>query len=103
RPGLAVDEVNDAAGHRVTDVGSIDEREHHREERYALLRVEAAVDRINQHERVIGAEVAQPNLFGQDRESLPFCRELLELSEDGGLGGAIELHRAVAAGPDGQL
>src|SRR5712692_6471037 len=55
-PGVAGDEVDDAAGDRVADEGPIEEREHHAEERDALLGVEAAVDGVDQHEGVIGAE-----------------------------------------------
>ncbi len=65
-PGLAVNKVDHAAGHGVTDVGSVDQREHHGEERNALFGVEAAVDRIHQHEWVIGPESAKPDLFGED-------------------------------------
>src|SRR5216683_72452 len=56
-PGLAVDQVDDAAHDRVADGGPIDEREHHAEERDALLGIEAAVHRVHQHQRVIGAEL----------------------------------------------
>src|SRR5713226_7976999 len=69
-PGLAVDQVDDAAHDRVADGGPIDEREHHAEERDALLGIEAAVHRVHQHQRVIGAELTVPRLLRQDGEAL---------------------------------
>ncbi len=102
-PGVAGDEVDDAAGDRVADEGPIEEREHHAEERDALLGVEAAVDGVDQHEGVIGAEPSVACLFGKDGEPLTAGRQRVELRKHIGLRGAVELHGAVAAGTDGKL
>ena len=67
-----------------------------------MLGVEAAVHRVDEDERVLGAEVAAAGLFGEHRELLTTLAKPRQLSEDNSLRGSVELQRRVAAGADAQ-
>src|SRR5882762_1894071 len=70
RPRLTSVQVEDCARERVVDRGTVEDREHEPEHRHALLGVEAAVDRVDQDQRIVGAKAAQARLLGENGERL---------------------------------
>jgi hypothetical protein len=100
RPRLTGVEVQHVTRERVVDGRAVEHREHDAEQRDTLLRVEAAVDGIDQDQRVRSAEAAQPGLLGEDREPFAALGQGLELGKDDGLRRPVELQRRVATGAD---
>src|SRR6059058_2839726 len=92
-PFLACADVEDEARVRVFDNGTVEDGEHDTEQREPLLGVEAAVHRVDEDERVLGAEVAAAGLFGEHRELLTTLAKPRQLSEDNSLRGSVELQR----------
>ena len=75
----------------------VEQSEHQPEHGHALLCVQAAVDRIDEDQRILGAEVAEAGLFRQDRELLSTLDDRRELGEDHDLGEPVDLERRIAS------
>ena len=96
-PGFAGHQVHHAAGHRVGHRRPLDKREHHCIQGQTLLGVQAAVNRVDQHQRIVSSEAAASDLLGQHRETFAVVRRRLQPPQDDGLRSSVELHRPVAA------
>src|SRR6185436_17706904 len=95
-----VDVAEDDVGHRRA-VGHGDREGVHRE---AALRVEAAVDRVDDEAPAAASAVAAlADLLGDDGEALAVAGEALEHRQGGVLGRAVDGHRQIAAGAASQL
>jgi hypothetical protein len=97
-PLLAGAEVVDVAEEDVPHGLAVGHGERHRKERDLALRVERAVDRVDDHHRAPGAEAS--DLLGDDRDV-----EVAKVREDCVLGRLVDGRRLVAAEtlPDDRL
>jgi len=96
-PRFAGNQVHHTTGDGVLDGRPIEEGQHHAEQRQTLLRVHAAVDRVHQHERILGAETSMAGLLRQDREALALIGRRLQLGKDHRFSRTVQLHRPVAS------
>src|SRR4051794_33241058 len=96
-PLLARTEVVDVAEEDVGHRPAIGHRDRDRVVRQAALRVDRAVDRVDDHERLRAAELDRAALLADRREAQALLVELRELCEHGLLGRGVDEQRAVAA------